>query len=123
VRCEFIVAQVYLCGKNGSSMNAQQKRLLEIGSNLMGWGIEFFKLLQRAGEINKMTDLPAIDRTTIVEAAERLGKLFAEVSKANELQSAPTEIIDHLIASYDRLCEETAQLNEKIDRLLASRKA
>jgi methyl-accepting chemotaxis protein len=104
-------------------MNAQQKRLLEIGSNLMGWGIEFFKLLQRAGEINKMTDLPAIDRTTIVEAAERLGKLFAEVSKANELQSAPTEIIDHLIASYDRLCEETAQLNEKIDRLLASRKA
>lgn len=89
----------------------------------MGWGLKFANLLKRVGEVNKMTDISDFDKKAIVDAAERVGKLFAEVAKANEQQSAPSEIIDHLIASYDRLCEETDKLNQNIDRLLASRKA
>ena len=104
-------------------MNEKQKRVLEIGTDLLMWGLGFARLLKRVGEVNKMPDLSDLEKRKIVEAAERLGKLFESVLAANDAQPTADDALDHLIASYDRLKEETAKLNANIDRLLASRKA
>jgi hypothetical protein len=104
-------------------MNQKQKRVLEIGSDLLRWGLEFAKILRRTGEVYKMPDISDFDKQTISDAAKRLSDQFAEVLKVSDSQPTADATLDHLIASYDRLCEEAAKLNQDIDRLLSSRKA
>jgi hypothetical protein len=98
-------------------MNEKQRRVLEIGSDLMRWGLDFARLLGRIGEVEKMPNVPELDKKALREAALRLGALLAEVVNVNESHEG-AEALDHLFASYDRLGEEMAALNQKLDRLL-----
>jgi hypothetical protein len=102
-------------------MTDKQKRVLEIGNDLMSWSLSFLKSLNRIIEVEQMSDISDFDKRRIKTAAARVQKLFEEVIATHDSLPTADDALDHFFASYDRLCEETTKLNQCLDKLLARR--
>jgi hypothetical protein len=94
-----------------------RQRLTEITVEILGWALKLGQLIHRVGEIGRRSDIPEEQKQLAKETAERLGKLFANVSKALDEQHQPLAVNEQLIASYDRLTEEMAKANELLERI------
>lgn len=102
-------------------MNEQQKHLLQIADDVLQWNLEMLAFFHRVSEVEAMAEISEDDKQELRETAGKIGKLFSEVANLSASQPTPHELIEQLIASHDRLREELASANEKLDGILATR--
>lgn len=73
----------------------------------------------KVGELQSRTDVSEADKNRLNEIGEHLQKLLALVIEANDQQPGPSEVIEHFIASYDRMSEELNNANQLLTDILA----
>ena len=102
-------------------MNEQQKRLTEIAIDVFQWLGERVSMFRRVGEVEAMDDVSDADKRELREAATKSGELFKQVADLSDSQPTTNDLIEQLIASHDRLREELATVNQKLDGIVTSR--
>lgn len=103
-------------------MNEQQKRLVEIVNDVLQWNLEMLDFWKRVGAVEKMADISEVEKQELRKTAIEVGELFTKVTELSDSQPSAQELIDQLIASHDRLCEQLAEANSRLDCILANRK-
>jgi hypothetical protein len=73
-------------------------------------------------EVEQMPDIPESTKHELRDSANAIGELFKKVGDLTDLQPTADDLIEQLIASHDRLREELAAANQKLDRILTTRK-
>jgi hypothetical protein len=99
-------------------MNYQQKRLTEIAADLFRWSGDLAALFGRVGEVEKMPNVLEGTKEELRTATAKIVAVFEKLVDDCDSQPTGHDVIEHLIASYDLLCEEMARVNQKLDSIL-----
>src|SRR6516225_6315004 len=97
----------------------EQKKLLEITSDIFDWVSRWTTFMNKVAEVSRRSDICELNKRQLEDTAKRLAYLFAKVVDLADTQPAATELINQLIASYDRMTEELAQAYRLLEQILS----
>jgi hypothetical protein len=95
----------------------QERRLTQITLDLFDWPVRLVTFLNKVGEIENRSHVSDSDKQRLKDIGRALSDLFSKVADLAEQQPTTEDLIQQLIASYDRMNEELAEATRLLDRI------